>query len=218
MTEPLYLADLNNEKFQREKVNVYVVCVGDSLTGWNNTRGIKLQSGPYVTYPRFLQELLGNRLKVADCGIAGEISDNGPRFVNRNLELFLNSKYFVLGYGTNDFGYGLRDGKTTKEISDKILYNVDRIIKLILSKNKRPVLLNIPYVNRNFFSNIDLQNIKKQRDYHNRRLREYCTSNNISLADICSAIDDSHFVDSIHPDEEGAKIIAKIVYNLILEN
>ena len=53
------------------------------------------------TYPQFLQELrvpLG--LRIANGGIAGEISDNGPQQVRDYLDLFPNARYIVIGMGT----------------------------------------------------------------------------------------------------------------------
>jgi len=102
-TEVLHLADRDTDSFQRERLVVDVVCAGDSLTGWNNDG--PMAHWPYPCYPQFLQEScrpLG--LRIANGGIAGEISHNGIAQVRDYLELFPNARYFVIGYGTNDLG------------------------------------------------------------------------------------------------------------------
>ena len=99
----LCTVDQGSPAFEAGRTAVDVVCAGDSLTGWNNFG--PADSWPYQTYPQFLQELcvpLG--LKIANGGIAGEISNNGPQQVADYLALFPNARYFVFGMGTNDLG------------------------------------------------------------------------------------------------------------------
>jgi len=48
-----------------------------------------------------------------------------------------------------------------------------------------------------------------KRDYHNARLKEFCDRHQIPLADICSRLRDEHFGDELHPNDQGAKIIAE---------
>ena len=76
---PVYIVDESSTDFESARLNVDVVCAGDSLTGWNNYG--PAQYWPFPTYPRFLQEKCESLdLQVADGGIAGEISDNGRQF------------------------------------------------------------------------------------------------------------------------------------------
>jgi len=42
-------------------------------------------------------------------------------------------------------------------------------------------------------------------------LSEYCLQNQIPLVDIGSKLRDEHFADGLHPNEEGARIIAETV-------
>ena len=76
MPSVLYIADRGMPSFQAAPLSVDVVCAGDSITGWNNFGGVR--DWPYRTYPEFLQglcESLG--LRIANGGIAGEVSPNG---------------------------------------------------------------------------------------------------------------------------------------------
>jgi lysophospholipase L1-like esterase len=71
---PLCLSDFehNKERFDLERGKIKVLCIGDSITGWNNT------------------------------GPVGMLSDCGPDLVTNCLEMFSSAKYFVIGFGTND--------------------------------------------------------------------------------------------------------------------
>jgi len=99
----LYVAERDTSAFEANRHSVDVVCAGDSLTGWNNFGPV--HCWPYPTYPQFLQEYcLPLGLRVANGGIAGEISDNGPQQVRDYLDLFLNARFFIIGMGTNEHG------------------------------------------------------------------------------------------------------------------
>lgn len=209
----LFLSDLEKDFFEKQRKEIDVVCVGDSITGWNNIRseGIEVPYGPYPTYPEFLQELLGNSLRVADGGIAGEISVNGIDHVEQCLDLFPNSRYFILGFGTND----LPGSSNLERTSKAVIYNMDRMINEIVNKNKVFFLINVPYIAGRRFSKKLLDMAKEERDYHNARLEAYAQEQNIPLADICSLLKEEHFADGVHPNKKGAKVIAQEVYKLI---
>jgi lysophospholipase L1-like esterase len=92
----LYLVERDTNVFESARTAVDIVCAGDSLTGWNNFG--PAGQWPYRTYPDFLQELcIPLRLRIANGGIAGEISDNGPQQVREYLDLFPKARYFVFG-------------------------------------------------------------------------------------------------------------------------
>src|SRR5271157_3214177 len=114
----LYTADQGTPAFEAGRAAVDIVCAGDSLTGWNNFG--PADSWPYPTYPQFLQEMC--QLMVANGGIAGEISDNGPKQVADYLDLFPKADYFVFGMGTNDLG-------TWPDSSKKIIENLGQILQ-----------------------------------------------------------------------------------------
>jgi lysophospholipase L1-like esterase len=204
---PLYTADQASPAFDANKSAVDIVCCGDSLTGWNNYG--PADSWPYSTYPQFLQELcepLG--LRIANGGIAGEISDNGPQQVRDYLTLFPNARYFVFGMGTNDLGMW-------PDSSKKIIGNLAKMVQLVRDRGKRTVLFNVPNVNETMFTPRMAKELREKRDYHNARLREFCEKQGIPLADICSKLKDEHFADELHPNDEGAKIIAEEVFKAL---
>jgi lysophospholipase L1-like esterase len=212
MSSVLCVADQDAPSFETSCLLIDVVCAGDSITGWNNYGS--MPDWPYRTYPEFLQQLCQPAgLRVANGGIAGEISQNGLGQVQEYLELFPNARYFIIGYGTNDLGIWPQVEQTSR----LIIENLDLMVQAIRTGGRKPVLLNVPYVNRLMFPGPLAENLSRQRDYHNARLREYCLGYHIPLAEICSKMLDEHFADELHPSDGGAKIIAAEVFKVLTE-
>jgi lysophospholipase L1-like esterase len=206
----LFTIDQWTPTFEAGRAAVDVVCAGDSLTGWNNFG--PHSTWPFRTYPDFLQELcepLG--LRVANGGIAGEISDNGPQQVRDYLDLFPNARYFVIGMGANDLG----KWPDTVDTSRRIIGNLARMAQMVLDQGKQPILFNVPHANEAMFPPRIAREIHAKRDFHNPRLKAFCDEHGIPLADICSRLHDEHFGDNLHPNDEGAKIIAEQVYAVL---
>lgn len=205
--EVVYFTDVSRPAFEQARGSVDVVCAGDSITGWNNFGPVGLW--PYPTYPQFLQQLCApSGLQVADGGIAGEVSDNGLGHVQRYLELFPNSRHFIIGFGTNDLGMW----PDLRPTSRRILDNLHRMVQTVRDDGKQPLLLNVPYANESMFAPHIARDTHEKRDYHNRRLLEYCRENGVPLADIGVYLRDEHFGDELHPNQAGAKAIAERVF------
>jgi len=203
MTKVICTVDQRSPAFEAGRIAVDVVCAGDSLTGWNNFG--PHHTWPFRTYPDFLQELCG--LRVANGGIAGEISDNGPQQIRDYLSLFPNARYFVMGMGTNDLG----TWPDTEATSCRIIGNLGRMVQMVLDQGKQPILFNVPHANEALFLPRIAKEIHAKRNYHNPRLKDFCDEHGIPLADICSRLHDGHFGDELHPNAEGAKIISEQV-------
>ena len=212
MASMLYVADRGMPSFQTARLSADVVCAGDSITGWNNFGVVR--DWPYRTYPEFLQRLcepLG--LTIANGGIAGEVSPNGLGQVRDYLDLFPNARYFVVGYGTNDLGMWPEVERT----SPRIIENLDRMVRAIRDGGRQPILLNVPYANESMFPRRVAEDLHRMRDYHNERLAAYCLENQIPLVDIASKLRDEHFADELHPNDEGAQVIAQEVFRVLSE-
>jgi lysophospholipase L1-like esterase len=208
--EILYVVDSDSPAFRQECGSVDVVCVGDSITGWNNYGPAKYW--PFPTYPRFLQELCRPlRLRVADGGIAGEVSDNGLAHVDRYLCMFSNAKYYIVGFGTNDLGTWPDLDQTSKRIID----NLGQMVDAIENHGAKPILFNVPHVNESAFPPEIAQDARRRRGYHNPRLAQLCQQRDLPLVDICSHLRDEHFGDELHPNESGARIIAGEVFRAL---
>ncbi len=210
MPSVLYVAERDSPAFEEHRRSVDVVCAGDSITGWNNFRGVA--DWPFRTYPEFLQKLCEPvRLMIADGGIAGEVSANGLRQVEDYLGLFPNARYFVVGYGTNDLGMWPQVERT----SPRIIENLDGMVRAIRDGVRRPILLNVPYANESLFPRQVAEDLHRMRDYHNDRLGAFCRENQVPLVDIASKLEDEHFGDELHPNDEGAQVIAGEVFRVL---
>jgi lysophospholipase L1-like esterase len=209
-SEVLCVADCRLEAFGQQRLAVDVVCAGDSITGWNNFGPVAYW--PYPTYPQFLQEMcqpLG--LRLANGGIAGEISQNGIGQVQDYLELFPAARYFIIAYGTNDLG----TWPDTERTSRRIIENLSQMVQAVADRGKKPILFNVPYANEAMFPPRIVEELHAKRDYHNTRLKEHCDRRGIPLADICFRLRDEHFADELHPNGAGAKIIAEEVFAVL---
>jgi len=210
MPSILYVAERESPSFQAARLSADVVCAGDSLTGWNNFGAVT--DWLYRTYPDFLQqrcEPLG--WTIANGGIAGEVSPNGVGQVRDYLNLFPNARYFVVGYGTNDLGMCPEIERT----SPRIIENLDGMARAIRDGGKQPILLTVPYVNESLFPRSVAEELRRMRDYHNDKLRAYCRDNQVPLVDITSKLCNEHFADELHPNEEGARLIAQEVFRVL---
>ncbi len=206
----IYVVDRETTAFERHRLNVDVVCAGDSITGWNNFGSVN--SWPYRTYPEFLQQSCeALDLRIANGGIAGEISQNGIGQVRDYLNLFPNARNFVVGYGTNDLGMW----PDVEATSERIIENLGQMVRLVAEQGNRSVLFNVPYANESMFLARIARELHEKRDYHNARLKEFCDRQQIPLADICSRLVDEHFGDELHPNDQGAKIVAEEVFKIL---
>lgn len=208
---PLYVADSGAHDFGRQAETVDVVCAGDSLTGWNNYGEARLW--PLPTYPQFLQEMCAPPgLRIVNGGVAGETSDNGMQQVKTYLEMFPHSRFFIIGFGTND----LASWAGVESVSEGIIDNLDHMVRSVRSLSRQPILLNVPYVNESMFPQRTARELRIKRDYHNSKLKEYCGRAGVPLTDICGHIRNEHFADELHPNETGARVIAEKVFDVLL--
>jgi lysophospholipase L1-like esterase len=150
-------------------------------------------------------------LTIANGGIAGEVSSNGLSQVRDYLDLFPNAQHFVVGYGTNDLGMW----PDVERTSPMIIGNLDRMVRAIRDGGRQPILFNLPYANESMFPRRIAEDLHRVRDYHNERLAVYCLENQIPLVNIASKLRDEHFGDELHPNDEGAQVIALEVYRSI---
>ncbi len=206
----LCLAGRDTDAFGRERLGVDVVCAGDSLTGWNNYG--PADCWPQPVYPQFLQELcrpLG--LRIANAGVAGEISRNGVKQVRECLELFPHARCFIMGYGTND----LAMWSDLERTSGEIIANIGQMVESVRERGKRPIVFNVPYANEPLFPPRLASQLHAEREFHNARLKEYCNLHGVPLANVCSRLCPEHLADELHTNEPGARIIAEEVFKHI---
>ena len=206
----LYVVERDTAAFETARTTVDIVCAGDSLTGWNNFG--PAGQWPYRTYPDFLQELcvpLG--LRVANGGIAGEISDNGPNRSVTTLTCFPMPGFSSSAWGPTTWGHGPTPNLRAAESSATWA----GWSQMVLDRGKQPILFNVPHVNEQMFPPRMAREVHGKRDYHNPQLKSFCDEHGIPLADICCLLRDEHFGDELHPNDRGAKIIAEAVFQVL---
>lgn len=185
----LRLAEASGEQ------RIDIVCVGDSLTGYNNFG----EPWPLLTYPDFLQEMLrseGSAMTIINAGQAGERSDLARALTERYLLLFPDSTHVIIGFGTNDLSR--LDEDEAQELSPRIIDNLDAAIRLARAAGKKTMAFNVPHLNSMLFGKGTIARSRRIREYHNGNLATYCVANQVSLADICSRLKDEHFADGLH--------------------
>ncbi len=196
----------------RGERRIDIVCVGDSLTGYNNFG----EPWPLLTYPDFLQEMLrsdGSPLTIINGGQAGERSDRALTFTEWYLRLFPGSIHFIIGFGTNDLSR--LDEDEAKELTPRIIDNLDAAIRLARQAGKKIMAFNVPHLNSTLFGKGTIARSRRIREYHNDNLAAYCAANQVPLADICSMLKDEHFADGLHPNEAGARLMAEVVHAVL---
>jgi lysophospholipase L1-like esterase len=101
--------------------------------------------------------------------------------------------------------------------SPRIIENLDRMVRAIRERGKELILLNVPHANEPLFPRDVAKDLRRLRDYHNDRLGAYCAAARVPLVDVCAKLRDKYFADELHPNEEGAKIIADEVFRVLAE-
>jgi len=191
---------------------VTLVCVGDSLTGYNNFG----DDWPLPTYPDFLQGLLAGRSPaevLVNGGQAGALSTVAPRLARQYLGLFPNANRFIIAFGTNDLGQ-IREADL-ESASASVLQNLAEAIALMRAADKQVLCFNVPQLNSDCFGKATTAMSRRMRAYHNAQLAEFCRVSGIPLADICVRLHNEHFADGLHPNEAGARLIAETLCAMI---
>ena len=119
----------------------------------------------------------------------------------------------MVGYGTNDLGMWPEVERT----SPRIIENLGRMVRSIRDCGRQPIFLNVPYANESMFPRKVAGDLHRTRDFHNERLTAYCLENHVPLVDIASKLRDEHFADELHPNDEGAQVIAQEVFRVLSE-
>ena len=144
--------------------------------------------------------------------MAGEVSDEGVWQVRDYLKLFTTAKFFLLCYGAND----LDDSDDHEATSSRIIANLAQMVQPVWKRGRQPIMLDVPDVNAKLFPADMLPAARAARSYHNARLKQFCQDLDIPLAVISGCLGDGHFGDACHPNTEGAKIIAEIVFEVLV--
>lgn len=216
-----------------------IYAFGDSVL-----KGVILENDKYKVCKNRFSNICENALNVVIENKAkfGSTISIGEKSFEKNIECLDNPnvEYVVLEFGGNDCDFNWKEISENPDIKhnsnvkiNEFVNTYTEIIKIIKSKNKKPVLISLPpidaqkYINR-FSKGLNKDNIMKWMNYnpcfltnwherYNIEVFKLAINNNISIIDITSKFleqkDYSMFIceDGIHPNEEGHKIIAETI-------
>jgi lysophospholipase L1-like esterase len=179
-----------------------VACLGDSIT-------------EITGYPELLQSFLGNNSVVGNFGVSGatvNLHSNKPYYYETIFQIDARSfrpTTVVIMLGTND----ARTDTYQKNIN--FTANYERMINRTQHwNNTEQVFLVIPPP---IFNNILDLNGTSFAEGVIPHIRKVATEMGLTLIDVYTPLKDhpEYFPDGVHPDMEGAQIIADIIYKAI---
>ncbi len=181
-----------------------VACLGDSIT-------------ELTGYPEDLQKLAGNTSVVCNFGYSGStvvFDSSEPYFFEHE---FKNAKAFgpttvIIMLGTND---AHPDAYSS---INNFVSNYEIMIRSIQSISSKPKIFLVeppPIFNSSLGINIDnyVQGVIP-------RIQEVANQTGLPLIDVYTPLlnHPEYFSDGLHPNSEGAKVIANIIYEAIISN
>jgi lysophospholipase L1-like esterase len=181
-----------------------VACLGDSIT-------------ELTGYPEYLQRLMGNTSVVCNFGFSGStviFNSSEPYYFNHE---FKNAKFFgpttvIIMLGTND-----AHSDVYSSISE-FVPNYERMIRSIQAISSKPQIFLVeppPIFNNTLGVNIDsyVQGVIPS-------IQEVANQMGLPLINVYTPLlnHPDYFTDGLHPNGDGAKIIANTIYQAITSN
>ena len=190
---------------------VRVACVGDSIT-----YGHGIKDRLHDAYPGVLSSMLGEKYDVRNFGVSGTTTmmDTDMPYMNEQAykdALEFNPQIVTIKLGTNDSKpYNWKEQEHFK----KDLKTLIESFRALPSKPKIWLCLPVPAyghawsINDSIIYNGVIPYIK-----------EVAQEENLSLIDLNTPFQNKkqYFPDTIHPNEEGEKMIAEIIYNEVFK-
>ena len=194
---------------QAQKPTVKIACVGNSVTF-----GYGLQSSAETSYPSLLQQKLGSNFKVGNFGHSGATllrKGHNPYFKTKAFSdmLLFKPDVAVIHLGLND-----TDPRNFPNYRDEFVPDYTWLIDTIKKSNPKvkiyicsltPIFSGHPrFVSSTFDWYWMLQ----------EKIKEVATIHNLPIIDLNTALKNRPdlFPDQLHPNEEGAAILANTVY------
>lgn len=191
---------------------IRIACVGDSIT-----YGSGIEDRERNSYPAQLAKLLGERFEVRNFGVGGATLQKRGDKPYWNLTAFKDVSAFqpdivVIKLGTNDSKPQNWHGVEPFKID--LLAMVRQFREL---PGEPEVLICTPLpVHKDAFG------IREEvvRDEIVPTVKSVAEEKEVPLIDLYNALKNAghHFPDGVHPNAEGAKLIAKAVANAVTEN
>lgn len=189
------------------KEPVRVACVGDSIT-----YGHGIKDRLHDAYPGVLSTMLGEKYDVRNFGVSGTTTMMGTDMPYMNEQAYkdaleFNPQIVTIKLGTNDSKpYNWKESEHFK----KDLKTLIESFRSLPSKPKIWLCLPVPAMGRAW-------NINDSVIYNGviPYIKEVAQEENIPLIDLNTPFQGKrqYFPDTIHPNEEGEKMIAEIIFD-----
>lgn len=197
--------------FSCSNKTIKIACLGDSIT---EGAGVYWQSKN--SYPVVLDSILGKKYAVLNCGRSGATllkSGDRPIWIcNEFYNVFaFNPDMILIKLGTND-------SKTQNWNDQKFREDYQSIIDTFRTIKKKPkIIICLPVPAYNHSWNINDSIIKTGVI---PALKDIAKQNNLETIDLYTELSDykDYFPDGIHPNETGARLIAKTVAKSLQQN
>ncbi|CAA6823669.1 MAG: Unknown protein [uncultured Sulfurovum sp.] len=186
-----------------------VACIGDSIT-----EGFALSDPTTQSYPAQLQTFIGDTVEVQNFGIktrtvsrAGELSYWDTTQYQQSLSY--NPDIVVIMLGTND----MQDVNIMYQ--DDIINDYGDLIASYRALESQPIVyICLPSPSFGIVRGITNARIK---NILIPKIKEVSELNNVSVIDVYSLLNNKEelFPDTLHPNVEGARQIAQLVYQTI---
>ena len=181
---------------------ICVACIGDSITEGSG-------------YPENLQEMLGSNYRVGNFGVSGSTVLSKSNIPYASQPEFVKAKAFqpsiiIIMLGTND-----AHEETYQSIED-FSVNYKKLISEYQELNSNPEiwLVKPPPIFRN---NLNLHNTNLEQGII-PRIEQVADELNLPLIDINMLLSEypEHFGDGVHPNNNGAMLIASEIFDVII--
>lgn len=190
---------------------IRVACVGDSITYGHGVR-----PWPKASYPAVLQAFLGEQYCVNNFGFSGRTAGEYGDYPYCSEKLFQKSLDFgpdivIIMLGTNDTKpYNWRGSDAYRE-------SLRSIVNAYQARPVKPrIILAAPPPA--YSSMFDIRG-EVLRDEMRAAVKELAEQEDIEFSDVFETLDGhpEMFSDGVHPDAEGAKVIAGALFHRIKE-
>lgn len=181
-----------------------IACVGDSIT-----EGAGIHKQNLYAYPSILDSILGDKAEVLNCGRGGSATQKASDFSYWNTKEFSNLFTYqpdvvIIAHGTND---------TKPQNWDAVRFEKDyqALIDTIQSMSSQPkIVMCIPVP---VFDTLWGINDSTLQAGVIPILKKLAKANDLQLIDLNTPLNayKEYFPDNIHPNENGAREMAKVI-------
>ena len=167
-------------------------------------------------YPAVLQRMLGDGYIVSNFGVNATCVRRNSSFPYSTTEECLivvesSADFIIIELGANDIGYL---GKNEKDFDEEFVRDYTDLINGV-SADVRIFLTSLTPIYD--IAGLSLQALDYRYERVQSLIKETARENRLPLIDLFSPLKDKHslFPDGIHPNAEGARIIAEAVYHAL---